>query len=198
MKKILGVTGGVGSGKSTVLNHLQEAYGARIIQADLVARELMEPGGASYLAVTKAFGPEILLADGTIDRMMLSNIIFKDDEKRVLLNSLTHPLVKAEVSRRIREASEDPVVYEAALPVEAYMQELCDEVWFIHVPPEIRIIRLMASRGYSREKCLAIMATQPTDEEFTALSQRVIENGGTEEETRATVDGILKELGYER
>lgn len=188
---VLGITGGVGSGKSTVLNYLQNEMGALVIQADLVARELMEPGESCYEAVVHEFGREILAEDGTIDRPALAALIFKDEAGRKRINELTHPLVRREVELRIALAEEALVVYESAIPREACMGELCHEIWFVHVPVETRIRRLMESRGYTREKCLAIMESQLSDREFTDMSDRVIENGGTPEETIAQVKRFL-------
>ena len=190
-KYVLGITGGVGSGKSTVLEILEQNYGATIIQADLVAKELMEPERESYLAIVREFGEEILAADGSIDRQKLAAVVFSDEKKRLLLNSLTHPLVEQEMDRRIRE-SEGLIVLEAALPKEAAFKRLCDSVWYIHVPEEIRIERLMASRGYTREKCLQIMASQLPEQEFRALADEVIENGRTKEKTEEQIAKLLK------
>ena len=153
---ILGITGGVGCGKSAVLNILEKEYGAYVIQADLVAHELMEPGQTSYLAIVEHFGCEILTEDGHIDRKALGAIVFADEEKLSLLNSLTHPAVKEEIKRRIqmhlfevvdRELVEQMsafdghhpivrskdncvlIVIEAALLLEDHYDEICDEIW---------------------------------------------------------------------
>ena len=190
-KYVLGITGGVGSGKSTVLDILEQNYGATIIQADLVAKELMEPGQASYLAIVREFGEEILMPDRTIDRGKLAAIVFADEEKRLLLNSLTHPLVEDETKKRIA-ASEGLIVLEAALPKEAGFKRLCDSVWYIYVPEEIRIERLMASRNYTREKCLQIMASQLSEEEFREYADVVIENGGSQSETAEQIAELLQ------
>lgn len=189
---VIGITGGVGSGKSTVLDYLERTYGALIIQADQVARELMEPGGSCYEAVVGAFGEEILSPDGTINRGKLANLVFADKEKRLLLNSLTHPRVEEETRRRI-EAADGLVVLEAALPREAGFSRLCERVWYIHVPEETRIARLAAQRGYSREKTLLVMRSQLSEEEFRREADAVIENGGTPEETQAQIRELLDE-----
>ncbi len=187
----IGITGGVGSGKSTVLAILRDQYGAEIIEADAVARALMEPGGASYQAVVSRFGTGILQPDGRIDRNALAALVFAEPALREELNQMTHPLVKQEVEVRMNRSQAPLVVYEAALPEEAKMRELCQEIWYIHVPEEIREERLMASRGYSREKCRQIMAAQLSEEAFRKLSDRIIENGGTVEETAAQLKKIL-------
>ena len=191
-KRVIGITGGVGTGKSTVLEYLRRSRGAQIIQADLVARELMEPGGSSYEAVRKEFGPGIVAEDGQIDRKRLAEIIFGDEEKRKLLNSLTHPLVKEEVKRQIETSGASLVVYEAALPGEAGMRELCGEIWTVTAPAEVRIRRLMADRGYSREKCLEIMGAQLSEDEFRRWSDAVIDNGGTPEQTEKELEKLLR------
>ncbi len=190
-KRVIGVTGGVGVGKSTVLSLLQEGWAARIIQADTVARELMEPGGSCFQAVTEAFGAGILGADGAIDRGALAEIVFHSETRRQELNALTHPRVYEEVQARIAAAEETLVVYETALPEEARLRELCREIWYIYAPEEVRIRRLMASRGYSREKCLNVMHSQKPEEVFRRLADRVIDNGGTPEETRKQLQTAL-------
>ena len=212
MKRIIGVTGGVGCGKSPVLNTLREEYGAEVIEADAVARALMEPGQSAYEAVVRTFGVEILseelwttasarvpftsAADSRaalppIDRAKLAAIVFADPGKRELLNSLTHPAVEQEVRRRMQESAAEIIVYESAIPAEAKMRALCGEIWYVYAPQEVRIRRLMASRGYSREKCLSVMASQLSEEAFRELSDHVIDNGGTTEETAAQIRKLL-------
>ena len=219
---VIGVTGGVGAGKSSVLKILEEQFDAKIIMADDVAKELMEPGGASYEAVVKAFGEEILvseekyeqskmntrkdryaensfateddessLAKRPIDRKKLAQIIFNDDDKLALVNSLTHPKVKEEILSRIeRYYSEDEnalIVVEAALLIEAGYEDILDSLWIVTVDPEVRIERLMRDRGYTREKCLSIMDNQLSDEEFKAHGDVFINNSYTRENTAKQV-----------
>ena len=99
--KVIGITGGVGSGKSVVMDILKEEYGAFIILADLVGHELMEPGGVNYQEIIKEFGTDILKEDQTIDRAVLGNIVFSDPSKLALLNEITHPNIRAEIAFRI-------------------------------------------------------------------------------------------------
>ena len=126
--KIIGITGGVGSGKSEILNILENEYGARIIIADLVAHKLMEPDGISYKGIVKAFGKGIVKADGFIDREVLGSIVFCSERKLKILNEITHKNVDAEIMRQIEEIrKEDPnalVVCEAALLVGAQYESL--------------------------------------------------------------------------
>lgn len=190
-RKVIGITGGVGSGKSAVLHILEQEYGAEILEADRIARELMEPGGPSYEAVVRAFGPEICRADGTIDRTRLGSIVFGEESKRLLLNRLTHPLVEQEARARIQASNRPLVALETALPREANLSQLCDTVWYIHAPEPLRIRRLQESRGYSLNKCREMIASQLPEEEFRRLSDRVIENGESLEETRRQIAAIL-------
>lgn len=192
MKKwILGITGGVGCGKSAVLDMLEKEYGAYVIQADIVAHELMTPGQASYLAIVEHFGQEILAEDGSIDRKALGAIVFSDEEKLTLLNSLTHPTVKEEIRRRIAEKS-GFIVIEAALLLEDHYDEICDEIWYIYADKEIRFERLAASRGYTREKSQSMMDNQMSEEELRRRCQAVIDNSGTLEETKVALNVVLQ------
>lgn len=223
---VIGVTGGVGAGKSTILKILEEQFGAKLIMSDDVAKELMEPGGASYEAVVAAFGEEILAENSLdkmdqaydknamdqasavtgqaltnnppIDRQKLAAIVFADDEKLTLLNSLTHPKVKEEILARIDAFyEEDPgalVIIEAALLIEAGYEDILDALWVVTADPEVRIERLMRSRGYTREKCLSIMDNQLSDDEFLLHADAVIDNSGTREESEEQLRGILESL----
>lgn len=194
-KHVVGVTGGVGSGKSTVLSVLKETYGARIILADEVAHRLMEPGQEGYRQVAAALGPSVLKPDGTIDRRAMAQVIFTDGEARKTVNAIIHPMVWEEIRREIREAPESLIVVEAAL-VEENAHDIYDEMWYVYTSREKRIRRLMDSRGYSREKCKDIMKSQFSEEEFRAVCTREINNGGTPDETRIQIRRILKDEGW--
>ena len=187
----IGVTGGVGAGKSTILQILEEQYDAYIIMADDVAKKLMNKGKASYRAIVKEFGEEILQTDGEIDRQKLSEIVFKDEEKLNLLNSIVHPLVKKAIVKEQKQVNKkDPdrlVVLEAALLIEAGYKELLDELWAVVVQKEIRIQRLMNDRGYTREKSESIIANQLSDDEFRANCDFIIDNSGTLEEAEEQI-----------
>lgn len=187
----IGVTGGVGAGKSTILQILEEQYDAYIIMADDVAKKLMNKGKASYRAIVKEFGEEILQTDGEIDRQKLSEIVFKDEEKLNLLNSIVHPLVKKAIVKEQKQVNKkDPdrlVVLEAALLIEAGYKDLLDELWAVVVQKEIRIQRLMNDRGYTREKSESIIANQLSDDEFRANCDFIIDNSGTLEEAEEQI-----------
>jgi dephospho-CoA kinase len=188
--KILGITGGVGCGKSTVLDFLEQEYQAQVIQADLVARQLMEPGQAVFQKVVEQFGEDIL-TDGQINRPLLGQIVFQNEEKRILLNSLTHPAVKEEILRQIQESKAHLVVIEAALLLEDHYDAICDEIWYIYASEPVRMERLMASRGYTKERCLDMFRSQLSENRFRSQCQRVIDNNGDMEKTRKQIRDAL-------
>ena len=196
--KVIGITGGVGCGKSFIMEQLQERYQAGIILTDLVAHDLMEPGGISYQEIVSCFGTKILEPDGKINRQALGAIVFEDKESLLKLNSITHPNVKKEVIRRIEEmkrAKEVSIIMvEAALLIEEHYDEICDELWFIDASDEVRIKRLMEKRGYTKEKCLSIMSNQLQRERFLEHCERVIYNDKTKEDAIAQLDAIMKEV----
>ena len=194
--KILGVTGGVGAGKSTVLNYLEKRYGAKLILADLVGHEVMEPGHEAYEQVVKVFGQEIVSEDKTIDRKALGAIVFADEKKRMILNRIIHPAVRQEILRRLEEAELlhlSYVVVEAALFLEENYDAFCDETWYIYTDEKIRRQRLKESRGYSDERIDQIFRSQKTHEEFQKRCLFMIDNNGSEEETFRQIDRRMKE-----
>ena len=194
--KIIGVTGGVGAGKSTVLNYLEKRYGAKLILADLVGHEVMEPGHEAYEQVVKVFGQEIVSEDKTIDRKALGAIVFADEKKRMILNRIIHPAVRQEILRRLEEAKLShlsSVVVEAALFLEENYDAFCDETWYIYTDEKIRRQRLKESRGYSDERIDQIFHSQKTHEEFQKRCLFMIDNNGSEEETFRQIDRRMKE-----
>ena len=190
--KIISITGGVGSGKSEVLRILQEEFGSRIIIADQVAHQLMEPGKKGYQRVVEALGTSFLHADGSIDRKKLAEVIFRDKEAVETMNSIIHPMVWKEIQYEINHSDKNIVVVEAALFDKEHNTRF-DEIWYVYTSEEHRIDRLMASRGYTREKCLEIMGNQATVEEYRRIADRVLENNGTVEEISGQIASFLKE-----
>ena len=194
--KIIGVTGGVGAGKSTVLDYLKETYHAHLILADLVGHEVMEPGLPAYDAVIETFGREILSEDQTIDRKKLGDIVFHKEEMRQKLNAIVHAAVKQEILRRIEQANLENVSYtvvEAALFLEENYDAFCNETWYIYTDEKIRRQRLKESRGYSDERIDQIFRSQKTHEEFQKRCLFMIDNNGSEEETFRQIDRRMKE-----
>ena len=192
--KIIGVTGGVGAGKSTVLNYLEKRYGAKLILADLVGHEVMEPGHEAYEQVVKVFGQEIVSEDKTIDRKALGAIVFADEKKRMILNRIIHPAVRQEILRRLEEAELSHlsyVVVEAALFLEENYDAFCDETWYIYTDEKIRRQRLKENRGYSDERITRMIASQNSEEMFRKACTYVIDNSGNFKDTEKQIGEIL-------
>lgn len=193
--RIIGVTGGVGAGKSTVLQYMEEAWGARLILADHVSHELMEPGSGMCRRIQETFGGEVRSRDGGIDRKRLGDLVFADEQKRVQLNGIVHPSVKEEILRRIGQAEttgKGCVVVEAALFLEEKYDAFCDETWYIYTAENRRRSRLKASRGYTDERIDRIFGSQKTHEEFLKRCGCVIDNNGAQEDTCRQIDKRMK------
>ena len=194
MSYVIGITGGVGAGKSQVLSLLKENFGAEVIAADEVGRELMEPGGACFLPVAELFGPAVIKADGTLDRQKIAGIIFQDKAMLEKQNAIIHPAVKAEIAERIKAQEENggPIaVIEAALLFEGKLDELCDETWYIYAEHDVRIERLLASRPLTREKAENIMARQKPDRFFSDNCTYVFDNSGSFEDTVRSIEKYI-------
>lgn len=189
-KKIIGITGGVGAGKSSVLDVLKTKFGARIILADLVAHDLMEPGTEGLRRVTKALGTGFLREDGLVDRKALADLIFHDPKALKTMNSIIHPMVWEAIKDEAEEAEESLIIVEAAVFTTA-PKDLFGELWYVYTTEENRIRRLMESRGYSREKCERIIESQASEEEYRARCSRVIDNSGSALETEKQLKEIL-------
>ena len=193
---VLGLTGGVGAGKSRILELFSHDYGAQVIQADLVARKLEEPGQPGLTGLVSLFGTGILQKDGTLDRKGFADRIFGNPEALKRVNALIHPLTWNEIKRQIRESSAELIVVEAAL-FDERSREVCQYLLYVDTQDEIRIQRLMENRGYSREKCLDIMKNQADRNDFLKLADFVIDNSGSLEESRLQIRRILKKTGYD-
>ena len=178
---ILGITGGVGSGKSKILYDLSTIYDAYIVETDKLAHTLMEPGQTVYQAVVNAFGTEILQLEApyVIDRAKFAQIVFADKEKLAQLNALTHPAVKTWIRNDIEEKRKQGVkiyVIEAALLIQDGYKEICDEIWYIYVDEETRIKRLMKQRGYTEERCRAMFRSQEPESYYRKYADFTINN----------------------
>ena len=193
---VLGLTGGVGAGKSRILELFSHDYGAQVIQADLVARKLEDPGQPGLTGLVSLFGTGILQKDGTLDRKGFADRIFGNPEALKRVNALIHPLTWNEIKRQIRESSAELIVVEAAL-FDERSREVCQYLLYVDTQDESRIQRLMENRGYSREKCLDIMKNQADRNDFLKLADFVIDNSGSLEESRLQIRRILKKTGYD-
>lgn len=181
--KIIGLTGGIGAGKSTIAALCKEYFKVAVIETDQVAKDQMMPGGCSYEDVLKEFGRSILKADGEIDRAALAKIVFADPDKVKRINAITHPNVKIYTLNEIKRLGESnqykAVLVETALLFEAKFDELCDETWFVSASTETRKRRLYETRGYSMEKIDSILANQDKDQYAFSHCTHVIENEDT-------------------
>lgn len=192
--KIIGITGGIGTGKSTVLTLLKQEYSAYIVEADKLAHKLMLPGGTAYEQIVDTFGADILNAEGVIDRNRLGAIVFKNPDALRKLNEVVHPAVKKYILQDIelkkKEGSAQYYVIEAALLIEDGYKMICDELWYIYVEKEERIRRLLAARGGNREKWEQIIGNQSSENYYHTNCDYVIDNGKSFEHTA----NIVKEL----
>ena len=196
--KFIGITGGVGAGKSAVLDYMATKPGVRVMLADEIAHELMEPGTDCYEQIRQAF-PEhdIYKEDGHFDRIKLAKVIFSDGNRRARMNGIVHPAVKAyviaEAKRERQEGKLALLVLEAALLIEEHYDEICDELWYIYTDREIRRERLKISRGYSDTKIDQIFDSQLSEDAYRKNCQLVINNDGRIEQTLAQIDKALRE-----
>ena len=192
----IGITGGVGAGKSTVLDFLEERYQAYVMKADEIGHLVMEPGQACYEPVTALFGKQVIKEDKTIDRRQVSDVVFSHPEMLEKLNQIIHPAVKQYIREQLllkKQQGQKVCVVEAALLLEDHYQEFCDTIWYIHTDEEIRIQRLMENRGYTREKSVSIIASQAPEVFFRANADYVVVNNGNFAQTRQQIEeGIRK------
>ncbi|MDO5382583.1 MAG: dephospho-CoA kinase [Eubacteriales bacterium] len=193
--KTIGITGGVGSGKSMVLDMLSQNYNCDIIKADDVAKGMYNIGSKAYNSILDLFGEDILNEDKSVNKKMLADILFKNDRKRLALNSIIHPMVKQEIIKRVTgnkiENKFDYTFVECALLLEEHYDVFCDETWYITASENIRRERLKLSRNYSDEKIDGIFASQKSDEEFKENVDYVIDNSKDPETTFETVRKLL-------
>ncbi|WP_344528697.1 dephospho-CoA kinase [Streptomyces albiaxialis] len=183
----VGLTGGIGAGKSEV-SRLLAAYGAVIIDADRISREVVEPGTPGLDAIVAEFGKEILTPDGALDRPRLGALVFSDTERLAALNAIVHPLVGARSAELEREAGEDAVVvHDVPLLVENGLAPLYDEVVVVDASPESQLERLVGARGMDEGEARARMAAQATREERLAVADAVIDNDGPLEDLEPQV-----------
>lgn len=195
--KVIGITGGVGAGKSQVLEYLNAKYGATICQTDQIAKKFQKKGGECYDAIVDHFGQDILDEKGELNRKKLSDIVFSNQEELEVLNQIVHPVVKEEVLKRIKSEERKNTnlfILESAILIEDNYEEICDEVWYIHIEDSARRNRLFYARGYDDKKIDDITAAQLPKDEFLKNCDRVIENSGVFEETMMQIDDIVKDL----
>ena len=194
--QIIGITGGIGCGKSEVCRYLKEKYDAEIIMADDVAHEVTEPGTKCNESLRELFGDEFFLEDGRLDRKKAGTVAFKDPEILKQMNGIIHPAVWVEICGRLEKAKRGGkrlAIIEAALLVGSRYREICAEYWYIYAEKSVRLKRLTASRDISVEKALSVMDNQLSEGEFKAACDFTVDNSGEFGETARQIDEhILK------
>ena len=190
----VGLTGGIGAGKSTVAR-LLAGHGAIVLDADLAARAVVEPGTDGLAEVAEAFGPEVLRADGSLDRTALASVVFADEERRKRLNAIVHPRVRAWMAERAAAAPDGSVVVQdIPLLVEAGLAPLFEFVIVVDADDDTRIARLVRDRGMTEPEARARIAAQAPREQRNAAADLLIDNSGTAGELDEAVAQLWREL----
>lgn len=195
--RFIGITGGVGAGKSEILAYLKKRKDTRVLLADEIAHDLMLPGSECYERICTRFPDESLRDEkGMFQKEQLAKVIFQDAANREAMNEIVHPAVKEYVKEVFGEEQRKGqlkyLFLEAALLIEEQYDKICDELWYIYTSEENRRIRLKESRGYSDAKIDAIFASQLTEEEFKKACKVVIDNNGSREELYKQIEEGLK------
>ncbi|WP_078391910.1 dephospho-CoA kinase [Shouchella patagoniensis] len=194
----IGLTGGIASGKSLASKYLMDK-GVPVIDADVISRQVVEPGELALNQIIQAFGREILTDEGTLDRKALGSIIFADEEKRKILNNIVHPAVRIEMKRQSDElvrAGHPLIVLDIPLLVEGELFYLVDEVWVVYVDKQTQLLRLI-KRDQSNEKdAMQRIASQLPLEDKTKKADLVIDNSGSKENTYDQLDQALKRVAF--
>lgn len=190
----VGLTGGIGAGKSTVAR-LLAGHGAIVLDADLAARAVVEPGTEGLAEVVRAFGPGVLRADGSLDRAALAAVVFADEERRTRLNAIVHPRVRAWMAERAAAAPEGSVVVQdIPLLVEGGLAPLFDLVIVVDADDDTRITRLVRDRGMAEQEARARIAAQAPRAQRNAAADRLIDNGGGPEDLEKAVAELWRDL----
>lgn len=198
---VAGLTGGIATGKSTVAAIFEEA-GARLVDADRIAREVVRKGSPAHREIVAHFGTGVLLGDGELDRKRLAAIVFNNPDEQRAIECIVHPQVKQEIDRRVdlirRQAPEALVILDIPLLFESGMQEGLDAVIVVYAPERLQLERLMARDGLSEPEALARIRAQMPIDSKRALAARVIDNSGSREQTRAQALEIYRQLAAGR
>ncbi|MBD5445540.1 MAG: dephospho-CoA kinase [Lachnospiraceae bacterium] len=200
--RVIGITGGVGAGKSKVLEYLEEKYNCQVILADKVAHMLEEKGQKCYEELTALLGEKILAPDKSIDKQKMAEIIFADMDLLYKVNNIVHPAVKAFIVKTIEdkriEGRLDFLFIEAALLIEDGYDVIVDELWYIHSDVDIRRDRLKSTRAYSDEKIDEIIQKQLSEEEFRKHCKVIIDNSGSFKAACKQIDEKMEEYLCQR
>lgn len=193
--KVIGVTGGVGAGKSAILSYLEDVYGAYVVLADQIANKIKEPGEICCQPIVELLGQSVLQEGGSINRKKMGQMIFSDPVLLKKVNEIIHPAVKQYIIEQIEKKQSVGTalfVIEAALLLEDNYDAICDEVWYIYTSEEVRRERLKESRGYSDDYITNIIKKQLSEAVFLSRCDVVIDNSGSLEYTRQQIDQRMK------
>jgi dephospho-CoA kinase len=194
---LIGLTGGISSGKSTVLQHLRQA-GYSVIDADKLGHKVLEQGNLGYNKVVKSFGNEILNPDGSVNRTALGRIVFVDAEKLKQLNEISHPIIAEMIQNEFEESVSDSnggiVFLEAALLIEANWYKVCGHIWVVSLDPTVALSRLKERDNLSETEAKLRVGAQLDQEERLAYADVVLQNEGTHEELFTQTQQALQEL----
>lgn len=195
--RIIGVTGGIGAGKTTVSEILKE-LGAVVIDADKISREVVEPREPAWNEIRKIFGPDVFNNDETLDRKKLARIVFSSGEKKLALERIIHKEVVAKIEEMLKSLDDSGydgvVVLDVPIPVKRGFLDIVDRVWVVSSNDETRIERVMKRSGISREDALKRINSQLSQEEYKKLAHEIIENNGNLDELRKKVAALYNEL----
>lgn len=192
MKKILGVTGGIATGKSTVVD-IFRAHGFPIIDGDLIAREVVVPNSPGLAAIVGAFGKEILTEEGTLDRKKLGRIVFQEEEKLNLLNQVLNPFIRSEILRQLQEAEAPLVIADIPLLFEGHYDQYVDQVAVVYLPESLQVQRLMERDNFSQESAMQRIRSQMPIDEKRNRADIVFDNQGTRQQTKKIVEDWLRQ-----
>ncbi|MBE5939888.1 MAG: dephospho-CoA kinase [Lachnospiraceae bacterium] len=198
---VIGITGGIGAGKSTVMNILKTEYQAFILETDKAGHVVMNPGGLAYQDIITNFGRDVLNDDETVNRKILADIVFNQPDKLALLNSIIHPNVKKYIICQIDEITKNhksPLIFiESALLLNDNYDKMCDSIWYIYSDIETRFERVNRTRNMSRERFDEIVSNQLSDEILRKRCNVIIDNDKSIENTKEQIDFALKNLAKE-
>jgi len=195
-KRIIGITGGIGSGKTKILDIIKSKYDILCIEADKIGHEIQKPGEEAYNRIVKEFGKHILeepyvVGKSYIDRKKLGNVVFSDEEQLRHLNEIAHPIIHDIIDQIIRNSTKQYIFIEAAILTETSLINLTDEVWYIYADKTVRLNRLEQYRQITREKAKLIMESQPDEEYFRSKCNVIIDNSGSTDDTLKQIKNIL-------
>lgn len=195
---VIGITGGVGAGKTTAISYLSQKYKCHVIVADRLAGTLREKGNCCYQPLVDLLGEDVLDESGEIDRFKMSHKIYSDETLLDAVNAIIHPAVRTEIEKAIMtvqsENTVDCLLLEAALLIECGYKPILDELWYIQAESDTRVKRLEEERGYSEEKSRGIMKSQLSDSEYRDNSDRIIINNNNLEDYYANLDAAMVDI----